>query len=90
MNTYISLNSGLIQPQTVQNEFDDILALGEIFHVKDKAQALVAEMEERLEAGRAYAEGKEPVRVLILENEGDAFRNYGEDTAILGLKSELQ
>lgn len=80
VNTYISLNSGLIQPQTVQNEFDDILALGEIFHVEDKAQALVAEMEERLEAGRAYAEGKEPVRVLILENEGDAFRNYGEDS----------
>ena len=80
VNTYISLNSGLMSEQTIQNELDDILALGRIFHVEDKAQEIVDGIEAKVEAGRAYAEGKDPVRVLILENEGDAFRNYGEDS----------
>lgn len=80
INTYIGLNSGVMPDQTIQNEFDDILNLGKIFDVEDKAQELVNGMEDKIEAGRAYAEGKEPVRVLILENEGDAFRNYGENS----------
>lgn len=80
IGTYISLNSGLMSDQTIQNEYEDILALGKIFDVEDKAQAIVDEIEAKVEAGRAFAEGKDPVRVLILENEGDAFRNYGENS----------
>lgn len=80
IGTYISLNSGLMKDQTLQNEYDDLLTLGRIFGVEDRAEALVAGMQAKVEKGRAYAEGKDPVQLLILENEGDVFRNYGANS----------
>lgn len=77
--TLMALNSAVLPTQSLQNEYDDILTLGRIFDVEDRAQAIVDEIAEKVEAGRAYAATQEPVRLLILENEGDAFRNYGEN-----------
>lgn len=77
--TLMGLNSAVLPVQGLQNEYDDILMLGRIFGVEDKAEALVNIMKEKVERGAKFAEGKEPVRLLILENEGDAFRNYGEN-----------
>lgn len=44
VNTYISLNSGVAQERTIENEINDILNLGKIFNVEDKAQAIVDEI----------------------------------------------
>lgn len=78
IGTYISRNSGVVSDQTLQNEYNDLLTLGRIFDVEERAKALVSEMQAKVEKGRKAAQGKSPVRVLILENEKDAFRNYGE------------
>ena len=75
--TYMAYNSGL-GDQNLQNEYDDILNLGRIFHVEDRAEALVAQMQEKVQQGWEYAQGKTPVRVAILEDEGNVFRVYGE------------
>ncbi len=78
-NTYMAYNSGL-GDQNLQNEFDDILNLGKIFDVEEKAKALVAQMQKKVKQAQAYVQGKEPVNIVILEDEGDVFRIYGEDT----------
>lgn len=77
--TLMGLNSSVLPTQNLQNEYEDILTLGRIFDVEERARQIVDEMQAKVEAGRAYAQGKQPVRMLILENEGDAFRNYGEN-----------
>ncbi len=77
--TYMAYNSGL-GDQNLQNEYDDILNLGRIFHVEDRAEALVAQMQEKVQQGWEYAQGKTPVRVAILEDEGNVFRVYGENS----------
>src|SRR5699024_12190775 len=42
--TYIAGNSGAAPDRTLENEYTDILNIGKIFHVEDKAEALVEEM----------------------------------------------
>lgn len=79
INTYMAYNSGL-GDQSLQNEYDDILNLGKIFGVEDRAEALVEEMKQKVADAQAYVEGKEPVNVAILEDEGDVFRVYGENS----------
>ena len=79
INTYMAYNSGL-GDQSLENEFQDILNLGKIFNVEDKAEALVAEMKAKVHKGREYVKDRDPVNISILEDEGDVFRIYGYDT----------
>ena len=79
INTYMAYNSGL-GDQSLENEFQDILNLGKIFNVEDKAEALVAEMKAKVQKGREYVKDRDPVNISILEDEGDVFRIYGYDT----------
>lgn len=78
-NTYMSYNSGL-GDQNLENEYNDILNLGKIFGVEDRAEALVAEMKEKVAKAQEYVKDKEPVNIAILEDEGDVFRVYGENS----------
>lgn len=79
INTYMAYNSGL-GDQSLDNEFQDILNLGKIFNVEDKAEALVAQMKAKVQKGQDYVKDREPVNISILEDEGDVFRIYGYDT----------
>lgn len=79
INTYMARNSG-IGEQNLQNEYDDILNLGKIFDVEEKAEALVAEMQAKVESGRDYAATQDPVSVIIVEDQGDSFRVYHAKT----------
>ena len=54
--------------------------MGKIFNVEDRAEALVAEMRATVAKGQEYASKAEPKNIVIIEDEGDAFRVYGEDT----------
>lgn len=81
INTYMMLNSGAVPEQSLENEYTDILNLGKIFNVEDKAEALVNEMKAEVEkvAGAASGSDTKP-SVLVMESESDGIRVYGENT----------
>lgn len=79
INTYMAYNSGLGE-QTLEKEYNDILNLGKAFNVEEKANAIVDEMKGKVKKGQEYVKDKTPVNVVILEDEGEVFRIYGENT----------
>ena len=88
VKTYMAYNSACatdddyeyVTNDYIEREYLDILNLGKIFHVEDKAEALVNEMKAKVEKGKEYAKISDQKNVVILEDEGDVFRIYGEDT----------
>lgn len=81
INTYMSQNSGVIKPNTLQNEYDDILNIGKIFDVEDKANEIVNTMKKEIEKVKDVAKGKEKVKAVILEVKKEGvYRIYGEDS----------
>ncbi|AOR25193.1 ABC transporter substrate-binding protein [Clostridium taeniosporum] len=81
IKTYMSQNSGVIKPNTLQNEYDDILNMGKIFNVEDKANEIVNTMKQEIEKSKEFVKGKEKVKTVILEVEKDGvYRIYGEDS----------
>lgn len=81
INTYMMSNSGAAAEGKLENEYTDILTLGKIFNVEEKAEAIVTEMKEKVEqiASKAETMKKKP-RVLIMEFEKEGVRVYGENT----------
>ena len=84
VGTYMALNSACRgpaaeNPQTVEEEMQDILTLGQIFDVQDRAQAIVDQLRAELERIRTYLEDKQRLTVAVLEDEGGTYRVYGED-----------
>ena len=85
VGTYMALNSGCrgktgSYQQTVADECQDILTLGMIFDVQDRAEELVAEIQGELDNISAYLADRERLTVAVLEDEGGTYRVYGEDT----------
>ena len=67
--------------KTLENEYNDILNMGKIFDVQDKAEAIVIDMKETIEKTKAAtADITEKPDVLVLEYSGETFYNYGENT----------
>lgn len=84
VGTYMALNSACRgkaaeNPQTVDHECQDILTLGMIFDVQDRAEALVAEIKTEMQAIDEFLAGKDRLTVAVLEDEGGTYRVYGED-----------
>ncbi|MCT4565244.1 MAG: ABC transporter substrate-binding protein [Maledivibacter sp.] len=82
-NTYMSLNSSCRPkgtPQKVEDEMQDILNIGKIFNVEEKAQALVDEINTEIEKIQKHIEGKEKVSIAVLEDESGSYRVYGANT----------
>lgn len=77
IGTYMALNSGAVSPRTVQNEIDDILTLGKIFNVNEKAEALVKEIQTSVQAVAEKAQENEQQSVLIIEFSGETIWSYG-------------
>lgn len=81
VGTYMNSNTVPGGTRTLENEYTDILNIGKIFDVEDKAQALVDEMKGQVEATLAAAQGQEPVRVAVVEpTAGGTMTNYGDDS----------
>lgn len=80
VGTFIASNSGAAKIRTLENEYNDILNIGKIFDVEDKAEALVNEMKAQVADTLAAVEGQEPVRVAVLEPLGGSIRNYAANT----------
>lgn len=78
VNTYINTNTRSEGKRTLENEYTDILNIGKIFNVEDKAQALVDEMKNQVEDVLKEAEGKDKLKVAVVEPYGDTITNYGK------------
>lgn len=77
-NTYINTNTNTSSggSRTLENEYTDILNIGKIFDVEDKAQALVDEMKAQVEETLAAAQGREKVTAAVVEPLNGELSNY--------------
>lgn len=81
VGTYMNSNTVPGGTRTLENEYTDILNIGKIFDVENRAQALVDEMKAQVEATLAAAQGQEPVRVAVVEpTASGTITNYGADS----------
>ncbi|MCM1991856.1 ABC transporter substrate-binding protein [Oceanirhabdus seepicola] len=80
VNTYMSLNSGAAAIKTLDNEYTDILNMGKVFNVEDKAQAIVDEITNEVERVSKAVEKEEQKTALIVEIYKDYIRTYGKTT----------
>lgn len=88
--TYINSNTrGGGRPRTLENEYTDILNLGRIFDVEDKAGALVDEMRSSVEATLSQAQGQSSQTVAVVEPIGGGMTNYGADTLAGDMVTQL-
>lgn len=78
IGTYMALNSGPVSPRTLKNECDDILTLGKIFNVNEKAQALVDTINTRVQEVAEKAKENEQKSALIIEFSGETIWSYGQ------------
>lgn len=78
-NTYINTNTRLNGNRTLENEYNDILNLGKIFNVEEKAEALVNEMKAEIEKVEEKVKSQEEkTSALVIEFSGDStIINYG-------------
>lgn len=83
VNTYMNTNTHkAAEPynKTLENEYNDILNIGKIFDVQDKAEAIVGDMKETVADVLAKTESEtEKPTALIIEFQGDSITNYGAD-----------
>jgi len=77
IGTYMSLNTGCTSPRTLQNEIDDILTLGKIFNVNDRAEALAANITDRVTEVSELAKKEEQKSAILIEFFGDDIYTYG-------------
>lgn len=87
--TYITSNTARGGSRTVENEYTDILNIGKIFDVEDKAQALVQEMQDEIDNALTAVAGQASVRVAVVEPSGDAIYNYGANTLAGDMVTQL-
>lgn len=85
VGTYMSLNSACRgpaaeNPQTINEECEDILTLGKIFDVEDRAKEIVDEIQSEVEKINKHLESQPRLTAAVLEDEGGSYRVYGEDT----------
>lgn len=77
IGTYIALNSNDVSEQrTLENEYTDILNIGKIFDVEDRANEIVDELKSEVERVTSATEGQEKKTVLVIEFLGDNIMNY--------------
>lgn len=76
-NTYMMLNSGAAENRTVENETTDILNIGKIFDVEDKAQAIVDEINNKIDSVVKKVSNEEKQTTLIIEYMDGQIYTYG-------------
>jgi len=82
INTYMSLNSSCrpkSEPHTVGYEIEDILNIGKIFDVEEKAQKIVDDMNREIDKINEYVKDVKKVSIAILEEEKNLYRVYGNN-----------
>lgn len=81
VGTYIALNSNDVREQkSLENEYTDILNIGKIFDVEDRANQLVSEMKAEVQSITERTKGQKKRTCLVIENMRDSIWNYGKNT----------
>ena len=76
-NTYISTNTRRGGSRVLENEYADLINIGKIFNVEDKARAIVDEMKNEIAGVLEQAKGQDAPRVAVIEFLGEDISNYG-------------
>mgnify|MGYP004576816207 CR=1 FL=1 len=89
-NTYYNTNTRPGSSRTLENEFTDILNIGKIFDVQDKAEAIVDEAKNVIDTTlSANADMEEKPSVLIVEPLGEDITNYGASSLAGDMATQL-
>lgn len=80
INTYMSLNSGAGKNRTVENEIEDILNLGKVFNVEDKANQIVNDINTKIDEVSESVKDKEKQTTLIVEYMDGQIYAYGKNS----------
>jgi iron complex transport system substrate-binding protein len=92
INVYIdsNWNNDMDAPRTLENEYNDILTIGKIFDVQDRAEALVDQLKSQVSEIESRIEGQDSPRVMILFPDSEQlFANYSELDLAGNLAEEL-
>ena len=77
IGTYMSLNSNDVSPvRTVANEYEDILTMGRIFDVEERAQEIVDNIKAEVDRVTAATANAEKKTVLVIEFLGGGITCY--------------
>lgn len=90
VNTYINTNtrSGG-HSRTLENEYTDIINLGKIFNVEDKAEKLVNEMKKEISNVLEKVNKTDTDSVMVVEFHKDSITNYSKTTLAGDMVSKL-
>lgn len=80
VNTYINTNTRAKGKRTLENEYKDILNIGKIFNVEEKAEKIVDEMKDEVDRVLEESKDKKQLKVAVVEPNGDSITNYGKDS----------
>jgi iron complex transport system substrate-binding protein len=70
--------------RTLEQQFQEILDIGRIFQIEQRAEVFVADQRARIQAVQDAIAGREPVRVLVYDHERDGvFTAAGDNFATL-------
>mgnify|MGYP001850870522 FL=1 len=87
-NVYINTNTS--SEDSLENEYEDILNIGKIFDVQDKAEALVNQMKETIENVKEKTSGEtEHSSALVIEFLGENITNYGASSEAGDMVTQL-
>lgn len=89
VNTYMSLNSGAVDTKTIENEKKDILNLGKIFNVQDRAKAITDEIDNAINGVAKKVQGQKKQTTLIMEYMDGKIFTYGDNTLAGDMVSKL-
>jgi len=89
VNTYISLNSGVAKERTIENEITDILNIGKIFNVEDKAQAIVDNITSTIKEVSEKVSSEEKQSAMVLEFYDEDIYTYGAKTLAGDMLTQL-
>ena len=89
IGTYTTINSVLRGDESLENEYQDIRNLAKIYNCQEKAEEIIADIQQYVDQGKQAAEGKEPQRILIAEKWEGEYDIYHAKTAAGDIAAQM-
>lgn len=88
-HVYINTNTA-VKEDSLENEYNDILNIGKIFDVQDRAEALVNNMKETIaRVTEKTADQEDKPTVMVVESMNNTFTNYGASSVAGDMVTQL-
>lgn len=88
-NVYINTNTA-VKEDSLENEYADILNMGKIFDVQDRAEEIVNNMKDTIaDVKEKTAEQENKPTVMVVESMNDSFTNYGASSVAGDMVTQL-